>query len=85
MLRRHPIALYLGITFAVTWGVWLPLLATGRVVTVGFEPLYLAGLFGPLIGAVVTTAIVGRRRGMRSLVRRLTRVRVGMRWWLIAL
>ena len=85
MLRRHPIALYLAITFAVTWGVWLSLLAAGRVVTVGFAPLYLVGLFGPLIGAVVTTAIVGRRRGMRSLVRRLTRVRVGMRWWLIAL
>jgi membrane protease YdiL (CAAX protease family) len=83
-LRHHPIVLYLVITYGVTWGAWVPLAATGHGVTVGFEPLYLLGLLGPLIGAIATTAIVGTH-GLRSLFERMVRVRVGMRWWVIAL
>ena len=84
-LRRHPITCYLAITFAVTWGAWLPLAVTGRGVTIGFTPLYLLGLIGPAIGAVVTTAIVAGRPGLRALVARMVRVRTGARWWAIAL
>jgi membrane protease YdiL (CAAX protease family) len=84
-IRQHPIALFLVLAFALTWGAWLPLLASGRVVGVGFAPWFLVGLFGPAVAAVIATAIVGRRRGLRSLVRRVTRVRVGARGWLVAL
>jgi membrane protease YdiL (CAAX protease family) len=84
-LRRHPIACYLAVTFAVTWGAWLPLAVTGRGVTIGFTPLYLLGLLGPAVGAVVTTAIVAGRHGLRALVARMLRVRTGARWWAIAL
>jgi len=84
-LRRHPIACYLAITFAVTWGAWIPLAVTGRVATVGFMPLYLLGLIGPAIAAVVTTAIVAGPHGLRALVARMVRIRAGARWWSIAL
>jgi uncharacterized protein len=84
MLRRHRVACYLGVTFAVTWGAWLGLAAMGRTVTAGFSPLYMIGLVGPLLGAVVTTAIVGGRRGVRDLAAQMLRVRVGMRWWGVA-
>ena len=84
-LRRHPIACYLAITFAVTWGAWLPLAITGRGVTIGFSPIYLLGLVGPGIGAVVTTAIVAGTAGLRALGARMLRVRTGTQWWSIAL
>jgi membrane protease YdiL (CAAX protease family) len=82
-LRRHPIACYLAVTFAVTWGAWIPLAVTGRAVTIGFTPVYLLGLIGPAIGAVVTTAIVGGTEGLRGLSARILRIRTGARWWSI--
>jgi membrane protease YdiL (CAAX protease family) len=84
-LRRHRIACYVTITFAVTWTAWLVLAVGGTVVSAGFSPLYLLGLLGPLIGAVVTTAIVDGRAGLRDLVSRTTRLRVGLRWWAVAI
>jgi membrane protease YdiL (CAAX protease family) len=84
-LRRHPIACYLVITFAVTWSAWIPLAVTGRGVTVGFTPVYLLGLIGPAVGAIVTTAIVAGTAGLRALVARAFRVRTGARWWAVAL
>jgi membrane protease YdiL (CAAX protease family) len=82
-LRRHPIACYLGITFATTWGAWVPLAVTGRVVTICFAPIYLIGLVGPLAGAVATSAIVAGAAGVRALVARMLRIRAGARWWAI--
>jgi len=85
LLRRHRIICFLVITYAVTWGAWIPLAVTGYGVTIGFEPWYLLGLLGPLIGALATTALVTGRPGLRDLVSRMVRVRVGLRWWGIAL
>ena len=84
-LRRHPVALYVLVTYAVTWGAWVSLAATGRVVTVGLEPVYLLGLLGPLIGAIVASAIGGGATGLKSLFARMVRVRAGARSWTIAL
>jgi membrane protease YdiL (CAAX protease family) len=81
-LRRHPILCFVVITYAVTWSAWLALAAAGRVVTVGTEPLYLVGLLGPLVGAVVTSALRGQ---LPHLLARCFRVRVGLRWWLVAI
>jgi membrane protease YdiL (CAAX protease family) len=84
-LRRHPIACFLVVSFAVTWGAWLPLAITGRGVTIGLSPIYLLGLLGPAVGAVVTTALVAGTEGLRGLVARMLRVRAGGQWWSIAL
>lgn len=51
----------------------------------GFSPLYLLGLLGPLVGALVTTAVVDGREGLRELLARMSRVRIGLRWWAVAL
>ena len=83
--RRHPIACFVVITYAVTWTAWLSLAATGHTVTVGFSAPYLLGLLGPLVGAFATTAIVTGRSGIRELLARMIRVRTGGPWWLIAL
>jgi len=84
-LRQHPVACFLAITFAVTWGAWLSLALAGVTVGVGFAPVYLLGLVGPLVGALGTTAITDGRAGLRELLGRMLRVRVGLRWWAVAL
>lgn len=77
--------LFLIITYLVTWGAWFALAATGRRVAPGFEPLYALGLLGPLVGALVTTALADGRAGLRDLAARMVRMRVGLRWWLVAI
>ncbi len=75
--------MFLVVTYAVTWGAWIPLALAGHRVGFGFEPLYLLGLLGPLVGALVTEAIT--YEGARDLVSRMTRVHVRWRWWGVAL
>lgn len=83
--RRHPVACFLLVTCAVSWGAWLPYAAAGRHVTIGLSAPYLLGLIGPLVGAFVTTALVGGRPGLRELLARMVRVRTGGPWWIVAL
>ena len=85
LLRQRPIAWFLGVTFAVSWGAWLALAAAGGHVGIGFSPIYVLGLCGPLVGAFVASARVAGTSGVRALLARMVRVRVGARWWAIAL
>jgi membrane protease YdiL (CAAX protease family) len=85
LLHRHRIICFVVVTYGVTWGLWIPLAISGHRVIPGFSPVYLGGLLGPLIGAVVTTALVGGRQATRDLFCRMARVRVGLRWWGIGL
>jgi membrane protease YdiL (CAAX protease family) len=84
-IRRHPIACFVAIGYAASWGPWLAVAAGGERVGVGTSPRYLLGLAGPLIGAVITTGLVGGRTALRALLARMARVRVGLRWWGVAL
>jgi membrane protease YdiL (CAAX protease family) len=77
--------LFLVVTYAVTWSAWIPLATAGRHVGVGFEPRYVLGLLGPLVGALVTTGVTQGPQGFRDLGARMIRVRTGLRWWGVAL
>ncbi|MGE5186388.1 MAG: CPBP family intramembrane glutamic endopeptidase [Acidobacteriota bacterium] len=86
MLRRHPVASYFVLAFAISWGgiaaVVGPthLLASKDV----FDSLVWvpALLLGPSAAGIVVTAAV---RGWRDLGSHLARLRVGPRWYLVAL
>ena len=75
--------MFLVVTYAVTWGAWIPLALARHRVGFGFEPLYMLGLLGPLVGALVTEAIT--YEGARDLVARMTRVHMRWRWWGVAI
>lgn len=83
-VRRHPVICFLAVTYAVTWIPWLSVAASGHEVTRGLSMPYLVGLLGPLVGALATTAIASGRSGVRDLLGRMIRVRVGGPWWLVA-
>jgi len=81
-----PIALYVALVGALSWGWWLPIALTGGTVRRGDAwPTHVSGLLGPMIAAIVATALLGGRPGLRALGAGMARWRVGWRWWGVAL
>ena len=76
-LRRYPLVAYFVLAYLLTWWVY-PLLR--------FSPfLGFFGLLGPALAAIIMAAALDGRSGVKDLLGRLVRWRVGARWYLIAL
>jgi hypothetical protein len=81
-VRRHPLACFFVLAYALSWAYWLPLAFSGKVVVAGVgSPTQFPGLLGPAVAAFVVTALTQGRSGLRDLVRRMGRWRVGWRWY----
>jgi CAAX protease family protein len=95
LVARYPMGAFLGMVYAVTWTAFLPAilqargllalpidlsegLAFNRVVSI-------ATIFGVALPAFLVTAATGGKAGVRDLLGRSLRWRVGVRWYLIAL
>ena len=94
LLARHPILGYFAIAFGGTWGLLLaPVLAQNGIGLLPFMVpdialmilFVMATLAGPTLGAIVMTAVTSGRPGLRHFFRRYVQVRVGLRWYLLAL
>jgi uncharacterized protein len=85
-VRRHPVRSYVLLAYALSWTWWIPMAVRGDVVRTGVGwPTHLPGLAGPALAAVLVTALVDGRPGLRDLGARLTRWRVGWGWRLLVL
>jgi hypothetical protein len=88
---RHPVPVYFGLTFAISWGGAAVAIAGGGgiswpvVVDPRFAYAVAAMLAGPSISGVLLTALVGGKAGLRDLLRRTLRARVAPRWHAAAL
>lgn len=86
-LERNALVAYFALAYAITWTVALLLAASYR----GWLGLQLPSSahyltsYGPLLAAFLVTALTGGAAGVRELVGRMTRWRVGPRWLLFAL
>lgn len=82
----HPTAVFLLLTFALTWGVWVPrALADAGVGGLDWaRSVAPVSTYGPALAAVLTAALTGAP-ALHDLGRRLTRWRVGGRWWAVVL
>jgi CAAX protease family protein len=88
---RHSVLTYYILTFAISWGGVLILGAPygipapsgqfEKVWPIVFLPYFL----GPTIAGILLTGLVHGRAGLRDLVSRLLRWRVGARWYAVAL
>jgi CAAX protease family protein len=85
--KRHPLAAYFLLACAITWVVALPLVSDGLRLTHWRIPAgwHALGAVGPITAAVIMTAVVGGREGLRRLAARMGQWRVGWRWALIAM
>jgi membrane protease YdiL (CAAX protease family) len=90
LMRSHPVAAYYGLVFAISWGgiliVTLPTGIPGNADQVArLMPFALVPLFaGPSIAGLVMTGLTGGKAGFGALLSRLTRWRVGLRWYAAA-
>ncbi len=76
-VKRHPLVVFFILAYTLTWPL-IPL--------VSVSPLWgFPALFGPALAAVIVAAITDGRAGLRDLLSRLVRWRVGARWYAVAL
>jgi CAAX protease family protein len=76
-VKRHPLVAFFVLAYALTWPL-IPL--------VSVSPLWgFPALFGPALAALIVAAITDGRAGLRDLLSRLIRWRVGGRWYAVAL
>ena len=91
-IRNHPVLTYFALTFAISRGG--ALLAIGgaeamRGTTPSSDPrfvyVFIAMLAGPSVTSILLTTLVRGRAGLRLLLSRLLKWRVGARWYAVAL
>ena len=90
-IKLHPVPTYFALTFAISWGGVLILGAPNGMPTTSeqFEKLwpivFLPYFLGPSVAGILLTGLVYGRAGLRGLLSRLLRWRVGARWYAVAL
>ncbi len=86
LLRQHPLAAYYLLALAFSWLVELPLVAVRQGWVswpIPFAVHYLAA-FGPMLAALIVTALATGAAGLGELWGRITRWRVGWKWVLFS-
>lgn len=77
---------YFALAYFLSWCIFVPLaLAEQNVIAPLPAWLHIVGAFGPFVSAFVVTAATTGRAGVRELVGRITRWRIGWVWWAVAL
>jgi|SRR5215204_3883670 len=90
-IKRHPVLSYYAMVFAISWGGILLVAAPGGVPAPKEQvaPLMLFALLalfaGPSVAGIMLTGLVHGRAGFHNLLARMTRWRVGARWYAVAL
>lgn len=95
LVRRSPLGAFFVLAYAVSWAFIVPWAVSEGPAGLGWLPYTLPDAFGlvmfvlaplgPALAAVLVTATTDGRFGVRRLLGRLARWRVGLRWYLIAL
>jgi membrane protease YdiL (CAAX protease family) len=91
-IKSHPLLSFYAIAFAVSWGGLImvvggpsEILGTPELLGTRFALVMLAWLAGPSVASILLTGLVHGRAGFRDLFARITRRRVGARWYAVAL
>jgi membrane protease YdiL (CAAX protease family) len=90
-IKRHPVLTYFALVFIISWGGVLLIvgpdglpLSWERFERLG-ALLYIGFLAGPCLAGILLTSVVYGRAGLREVLSRLLRRRVGARWYAVAL
>jgi membrane protease YdiL (CAAX protease family) len=81
-MKRWPLASFVVLAYAVSWGWAFPFVAAGDVIEKGVGwPTNFPALLGPALAAFVVTAAVWGRARVRDLLARVALWRMPLRWW----
>jgi membrane protease YdiL (CAAX protease family) len=86
-LRRRSLVAFFALAFFISWAIEIPLALTIRGYwrsNLPFSLHYLAG-YGPMLSAIIVTALTGGKTGVKTLFKRIARWRVKPIWWLVAI
>lgn len=85
-IEKHALVVYFILAYAVTWSIHIPLALTlhGLIAVRIPMVIHYLGAFGPMIAALIVTALVGGWAGIRSLLSRLFKWRVGAGYYTFA-
>jgi membrane protease YdiL (CAAX protease family) len=91
-IKSHPLLSFYALAFAITWGGLITvvggpskILGSPDLLGTRFAFVMLAWLAGPSVASLLMTGIVYGRKGLRDLFARMTKWRVGARWYGVAL
>jgi hypothetical protein len=90
-VKRHAVPIYFVLVFVISGGGILLIVGPGGFPLhaeqfASFGPLlYAAILAGPCVAGILLTGIIDGRPGLRELLTRLRRWRVGWAWYAVAL
>jgi uncharacterized protein len=76
-VRNRAVATFFVLAYAFTWSWWIPIAVRGQIVQPGRLPTHFPGLVGPALAALVVTAVSDGVPGLRELLSRLVRWRIG--------
>lgn len=79
LVRRHPLGSFFVLACLFSWAYWIP------AAVVASHLSHFPGLLGPMLAAVVVTAIREGKAGLQELAARMVRWRVPLRWYAVAL
>src|SRR5690349_11895603 len=84
-VRRHPVAVFLVLVFALTWALEIPWIeSTDGPLKFDFPiPLLFVMGWMPGVAAILVTGAISGRAGIRLLLVRLLIWRLGLRWYLV--
>jgi membrane protease YdiL (CAAX protease family) len=86
LVRRHPLAAFLILTYGLSWTLWIPLAIFRDAASGPYGPIFLLlGSNIPSAVAIVLTAVGLGKSATRKLLGRLLIWRVGWQWYLVLL
>jgi len=87
LVRRNPLVSYFIIAYFISWTIWSPFVASVQGWVDWDVPgaLYYLCPYGPLLSALIVTAITRGGEGVRDLLRRVVKFRVEFRYYAFAI
>src|SRR5215211_403471 len=78
LIRRYPLIAFFVLAYALAWWIWI---------LYAFDIIFLGPIFalGPFLAAIIVTAVTRGTAGLKALLSRMVRWRVGLGWYAAAL